>query len=382
VGGAHLKTCRQLDFEQFDIKELTRLDEVTEAQLPKSDNSIPELVVVRSSIERFFFRMFIVIIPAIYILYAALEYIDLRVFPHALLDFVKIPTEIALMIALVFSNLLFAAIPDTISQLFSSKAISQKTSDADHKSMSVNSFVRSFDFWLNHDLRRLTGLLSALFAFTYYTFRIGGLSEMLPQAGFTLSYVDRLLYILPTVAYAYFVGIVVWKLLVTSITLQSIPKNFDVNMQFGHPDSAGGLLPVGMLCLNMVYVTVANRVLLYSFAPLILLAGIIGSIFGLLPILKFHQAMLMHKKEMVDLLNQVSNEVVELKASLIEMAEDTDQKSIDDTLKKIRSLESFYKDHQDINTWPMNKQVLVRIWGTQTFLFGQVVVLWNLVSRF
>ena len=81
------------------------------------------LVVVRNRAERFFFRAFVFIIPGIYILRAVLQYIDLRRFPYALLDFVKIPTEIALIIALAFSNLLFSTLAHTIYLLFSSKVI-------------------------------------------------------------------------------------------------------------------------------------------------------------------------------------------------------------------------------------------------------------------
>ena len=237
-------------------------------------------------------------------------------------------------------------------------------------------------------------------------FRIGGISELFTRASFTLSYIDLLLYIFPSVAYAYFAGIVVWKLSVTSIVLQSVPKTFKVNVIFGHPDGAGGLLPIGKLCLQMICVTVvptilsalillapivasaavspyivANDILLFGFSPLILFAGIIGSILGLAPLFKFHQVMLEHKIEMTEVLNQVSVKIIALKKAVVEMPRSAKQETMDDLLREITALESFYEAHQNINTWPINKQVLVSIWGTQVFLLGQVAALWNWIAK-
>ena len=137
-----------------------------------------------------------------------------------------------------------------------------------------------------------------------------------------------------------------------------------------------------------------NRVLLYVFSPLILLAGIAGSVLGLLPILRFHQVMLMHKTEMTEVLNRVSSRIVALKMDLAGMSQRVEREStgdihklpdaskpVDDVVKEISALESFYKAHQNINTWPLNRQVLIKIWATQTFLWGQVIALWNSASK-
>jgi hypothetical protein len=382
-------------------------EEITPRKNRRS-NTIPEkqeLVVVRNPIESVFFRTYLFIIPGIYLFRAIIQLIYLQT-PYALSDHIKIITELALIIALVFANLLFSAIPGFVSQLFGGKNLLPIASENDQGNTPYKSFVSRFDFWLNHQLRILFGAFAAITVLVYYIFRIGGLGTFLANVSFSAAFLDLFLYIFPSVGYGYFVGIVVWKLVITSHFVVSIPDSFNVNVEFGHPDGAGGLLPIGMLSLQMVYVTVvptllsafillgpilavifdlpvpiANPILVFGFSPLILIAGILGSVIGLLPALKFHRVMVGQKTEMIESLNQVSQRIIELKKSLVEMPKSTKQDP-EDTLKEIGALEAFYKAHEKINTWPVNKQVLVGIWTTQTILWGQVVALYNLAMRY
>lgn len=360
-----------------------------------------QLVIVRNPTEVFFFKNYYFIIPVVYSIYALLEFINLRVFPEALLDYVKIPTELALILALFFSNLFFREIPNRLNWLLSNKSIIRSKEDA-----SKISFLKRFDRLLNHKRRIWLGLLTLIFALVYYVWKIGGISRLISEAAFSLEYIDLLLYIFPTVFYAYFVGIVVWKLLVTSFILYSIPNFFNVKVQFEHPDNAGGLMPIGLLSLSMIYVTVIpairsalvlvsrfiavrfdipyinpNDVLLFVFSPLILLAGIAGSIVALIPIFKFHSIMESQKERLVDSVNKLSDEIVELKQKLLVAAQQKDTSSCDEIQKQINLLEPVYKSYQDINTWPIDKKVLTKIWSAQAFLIAQVITLWNWVSQ-
>lgn len=363
------------------------------------------MMIIQNTVERFFFRACIVIIPSVYVFRVMMEYIDTG-HAHAVFDWVKIPTEIALIIALLFSKRLFTAFPHEFSQLFTYHILVSHSGQANHDDYSQASYTKQFEQWLNHWYRIGVGGLASLTVFTYYIARIGGITVLLEEASWSLDYLDLLLYIFPSVFYAYFVGIVVWKLLVISLFLQRLTKHFYVNMQFGHPDGAGGLLPIGLLSLQIMYVTavptilsawiliapvlatftssympVANRVLLFGFAPIILAAGICGSLLGLFPILRFHQVMLEHQEEMMKALNQVSEKIVQLKKNFVDSAENHDDKETTALLKKISDLESFYKSHQTINTWPLNQPVLIKIWTTQAFLYGQVMGLWKVILQ-
>jgi len=176
-------------------------------------------------------------------------------------------------------------------------------------------------------------------------------------------------------------------------------------MTFGHPDGAGGLLPIGKLSLNLLYVTVmpsllsacilvapliptpllllfaANNVLLFWLSPLILFAGILGSILALLPVLSFHQTMEKQKIEMIVILEKVSSKIIALKNNFIISQQSDPPENLDRLIKEITALEAFYKSHENINTWPINKHVLVNIWGTQVFLVGQVAAFLNWVTK-
>ena len=65
--------------------------------LNSSNSGEEQIVIVRSSLEKFFFSRFMLIIPSVYLFRALLQYFNLKEFPPALLDFVKIPSEIALI---------------------------------------------------------------------------------------------------------------------------------------------------------------------------------------------------------------------------------------------------------------------------------------------
>lgn len=386
-------------------------------KLNYANSNEQQLVVVRSYIETFFFSNFILIILGVYFIRSSLQFIYYEEFPYALLDFVKIFSEIALIIAFVFTKILFFEIKYRIFQLLSSEVISHNIKGEIDNHTINNQFINRFDFWLNHHLRKLVAVFSALIAFMYYLIKIihdvnssGGISELLKREDIIITCVDLMLYSLPSVVYAYFAGVIAWKLFATSYNLLKIPNNYKVNVRFDHPDGAGGLMPVGMLCLHMVYVTVvptvisafiltvpfwapyvlpihllqyvtANQFVLRGLCPIILFVGILGSALGLLPFFRFHYEMLQHKLENAKILSGIAEKIVVLKMAVVEISENNGSGSIDDTLKKLNALQSIYEANNKTSSWPMNKQVLVRIWGTQTFLFGQIVLLFNSIKQ-
>jgi len=359
------------------------------------------LIPVRNRAERFFLQWFWILIPSVYLFRSALEYLDLRTFPLALQDQIKWITEITLIIGIIFANLFFSSIEHTLIKLETSQNILPKSKG--HSG--IKALLDHLDRWLNHNLRIVMGIFSSLCIYIYYVVQFGGRHVLVSQADFSLSYLDLLLYIFPSVIYAYFVGIIVWKLVATSLIVRSIPDKFKIVVTFGHPDSAGGLLPIGKLSLAMLYVTVmptilsaciliapffstpilrlfsANTVLLFGLGPVILFAGLIGSIFALLPIFSFHRVMEAYKLEMIKTLEQISSKIVALKKKFLIQEQSNSPENLENILNELNALETFYKANENINTWPINRQILVNIWGTQVFLIGQVVTFLNWVSR-
>ena len=73
---------------------------------------------------------------------------------------------------------------------------------------------------------------------------------------FSIRFIDLLLYSGKAVVYAYWVGIVAWRVLVVSWRLQTLDRQFTISTKFGHPDKAGRLSGLGEICLKIIYVAV------------------------------------------------------------------------------------------------------------------------------
>ena len=305
---------------------------------------ISSLVMVRSSVESAFYNNFYIIIPTVFLFRCLLQFIDSYSVPSAFFDFVKIPSEIALMLAIGCSSILFRDTRYYFIQILTSDIISDPLVNCEGEGPSKKQFVSQLDKWINHTIRVWIGFFSALVVFLYYILRIGGVDQFIRfinHEGFSLVFVDLILYILPSVGYSYFAGIIVWKVLVISLAVRRLPDCFTIHVQVGHPDGVGGLLPVGFICLKIVYVAViptvisaliliaplltpielhpyivANKVALFGLSPLVLLLGIVGSAIGLTPLMKYHKIMRHYKRELGGALNEINQRIIVLKNQL------------------------------------------------------------------
>ena len=167
--------------------------------------------------------------------------------PYTLSDHVKIASELALLIALTLANTLLATIRPTIVSLLLNGVVSGHTAGSGDRSKTQSTCEGRIDRLLNHEGRILSGAIVASATLYYYVARTQGLT-ILTEAGSFLRILDVVLYFVPTTCYAYFVGIIVWKMFVTSFFFQSFPERYTVVPRFLHPDGACGLLPVGDLC--------------------------------------------------------------------------------------------------------------------------------------
>lgn len=357
------------------------------------DSTMPPVVVVKSQLESRFFQLYLVIIPSIYLLRAFVEYMDTGGTPYTLLDHSRLLTELAMILALAFSKSLFSELPHTLKKLFSSPAFSQNNGE----SCSEAAFTKHLTMRLNHPYRHVVGFGTIMVMIVYYasTYNLATLSNRS-----LWGLLDQSLTAPPIVVYTYFLGIVLWKFLIISHALQKIPDKFTFKTQFGHPDNAGGLLPIGLICLKLIYIPVVPTILsalllVFGYTSLIqlgkiqyilmfwlLTCSLIGSIIGLLPIFKFHQVMLMQRDDEVSMLTQISDRIVKLKQEFVRTSSSLERGTAESYKSDIAAYESFYQSHQHINTWPVNRKVLIELWATQTFLLSQLAAAWNLIAQF
>jgi hypothetical protein len=363
-----------------------------------------ELLPVRNSAERFFFAWFFVLIPAVYIFRLTLEYVESGTLPYALRDLPKIAGESALLIFFTLANTFLATISPTISSLFSNGVVLRQTKGDGELLETQATCKQTLERLLNHNARILVAAIVALVTLYYYVTRMGGLS-VFASTGSLLSFLDVMLYFLPTVFYTYFVGIVVWKLFVTSLFFQSFPERYALVPRFLHPDGACGLLPLGQLCLRMMYVAVIptvlsglfllssftpggiaeyvtpNTTLLFGFAPLILGVGIIGLIIGFLPLFRFHLAIIKHGHEWDEQLKALVERIIAEKAKILRPPENLREPPIDMLLKTLTELQSHYESSRKVRMWPVDRGMVARIWGSVALLSGQLVAFIEIVHK-
>lgn len=351
------------------------------------------VVVVKSQLERRFFQLYLVIIPSIYLLRAFVEYMDTGRIPYTLLDRSRLLTELAMILALTFSKSLFSELPHILKKLFTSPAFYQDNGE----NSSEAAFSKRLTMRLNHPCRHLVGFGAIITTSVYYASTYN--PDVLRNRSLW-GLLDQGLTAPPIVVYIYFFGIVFWKFLIISHALQKIPDQFTFKTQFGHPDNAGGLLPIGLICLKLIYIPVVPTILsalllVFGYTELIQLGEIqyififwfltislISSIIGLLPIFKFHQVMLMQRDDEVFMLAQLSDHIVKLKQEFVQVSSTLERGTADNYKNDIAAYESFYQSHQHINTWPVNRKVLIEIWAAQTFLISQLAAAWNLITQF
>jgi hypothetical protein len=364
-----------------------------------------ELVPVRNSVERFFFAWFFVLIPGVYTLRLTLQYAESRTLPYAFLDLVKIAAELAFLILLTLANTFLATVRPTIASLFSNGVVSRQTGGDSELLETQATCEQTIDRLLNHDARILVAGIVAFITLYYYVTRMGGLSVLVPT-GALLNFLDVMLYFVPTVCYTYFIGIVVWKLLVTSLFFQSFPERYALVPRFLHPDGACGLLPLGDLCLRMMYVAVIptvlsslfllsqfialqgiagyitpNKTLLFGFTPLILGVGIIGLVIGFLPLFRFHLAIIKYRHEWTEQLKALAERIIAEKAKMLRPPEDLKDEPIDTVLKTLTELQSYYEASRKVRMWPVDRGLIARIWGSVALLGGQLVAFIEIVRK-
>jgi hypothetical protein len=362
------------------------------------------LIVNRSAAEKLFLRTFFVVIPTIYVMRAVLQYLEVQTIPVALIDIVRIASECAMLLALALSVLLFAFLPHGLRELFRSRVLRVRV--ATQRDWTEDMFMRQLEARLNHWCRILVGIVAALVVLGYYALRIGGFGELYSTAAMSLAYLNLWLYIGPPVAYAYFLGVVLWKIWVVGSALRSIPAHFDVAVRFGHPDGVGGLLPIGLSCLYIVLIAalptvlsaliilapfvappwilsyvVANEVALFGFAPLVLFLSAVGCGIGLVPLFRFHSVMLAERPRLDEMLGRVAERIVELRDWLARIDGPSSSTPREPSITELAALERLYAIQEHVGTWPVSARVLTGIWAALVFVGGQIVALWSLLVR-
>lgn len=381
------------------MKKMTQKKRSTVPDLEKTDsanlNIRDDIEMVSNSFESSFLKKSIAIIPFVYLLRIIVAYPV--AFTFVTNDVVSILTQVSFIVAFLLSSSFLEYIPFGLNTLFLEGIINSKSNSSSPTQYSI----KRYKFLLNHRFRIIFGGMASLLLLVYHYQKISEYQKILQTKTFLVT-PDLIINVCSDVFFAYFVGLIFWKMLVTCWYFLAIPDYYDLNIKHGHPDGAGGLLPIGIVGLKMIYISMtpsilsvtliilsftniptmtANDVLLFRFAPLGLAFGLLGTIIGIIPIIKIHQNMVEKKITQTSKLNQIVNVVLTLKEEQLKLMDKGDFKKNDDLNKTILSYENLHKEIRNYRTWPLNKEITTQIAATQTLLLGQAFALIELLSK-
>lgn len=362
----------------------------------------PQLRITRNSYERIFFNNYLFIIPLFYLFRAVLFYLMSGKAAPEFTDGIKVLTEASVLLLFFFADRYFRAIAPELMILFSDRALISP----EVKNHTDAQFFQAIETQFNSSMRFVWGAIMAAAALAYYTLNLGGVVPVLTFWKFGVA-IGLYVYlnIIPNAIYAYFLGLVLWKVYVSLLLLRSLPNKFNIQVQFDHPDEAGGLLPIGSLALQVIYVFLAptltsvfiligptiqlltgvkipitDRQVILKFSAVVLILSVLGSIAGIELIFRFHKVMRSQYNKVIERLNSLSRDVVELREMSIAQAQNVDIEVLKTNAEKTAVLVQLYQQQKMINCWPINQKILKRLLTSQSFLLGQIIALWNILA--
>jgi hypothetical protein len=184
---------------------------------------------------------------------------------------------------------------------------------------------------------------------------------------------------LPVLVIATFIGIMIWKMYVTSKYISKLMNEFQIEPKLGHPDTAGGLSPLGNLYLlsfiitNVPFIHLSGWLLLgtlnkfnsplpempnyYIYSFLLLLIGLFLFPFTTcfaIPMWNVHKRMIEWRNSKKEHLYQVGYRINKLEFKLLNEAEKLDLKEFENAQKELEEWKKVYTRNEKLPTWPFN----------------------------
>lgn len=189
---------------------------------------------------------------------------------------------------------------------------------------------------------------------------------------------------LPVLVIATFIGIMIWKMYVTSKYISKLVNEFQIEPKLGHPDTVGGLSPLGNLCIWSL--TITNMPLIYLGGLLLLRAlnilnnpipdlpnYVVYSLFALsfslflfpvvtcfaIPVWNVHNRMIEWRNNKQERLYEVGYLINELESRLLNEIVKLDPKELENIQTQLDGLKLVYMRNEKLPVWPFKKEILV-----------------------
>lgn len=200
-----------------------------------------------------------------------------------------------------------------------------------------------------------------------------------------IQYNWHLLNEIPVFLIALLLGLMVWKMIATSISISKLVEKFQVEPKLGHPDKAGGLSPLGNLCLWNCFIATIPTIYLscwllignlgnfgslygvknyytYEFLILLLVASILPFLICFVwPVWKVHQQMNIWKNSKSEKLCQIGHSIHQLESKLLNDVGKLNRVECKSILKELEEMKKVYSQNEKLPTWPFNIEILGKL---------------------
>ncbi|MBM3941833.1 MAG: hypothetical protein FJ316_02700 [SAR202 cluster bacterium] len=185
-------------------------------------------------------------------------------------------------------------------------------------------------------------------------------------------------------AAGFFVGLMVWRMMVIGFQVGRLGRRFTVIPQSEHWDRCGGMGPVGNLCvMNAMIISVAGTFLggwavlgpflpsnLYRcladywavpFLSQLLVFLVLSGVAFFLPVWSIHQLMVARRTMVREQLDQLSQQISNRSRELLDRAGRIPADEGERMTKELELMRHTYQSHQHQEVWPFNLAMMVKL---------------------
>ncbi|MDD4161652.1 MAG: hypothetical protein PHW87_04140 [Methanothrix sp.] len=187
------------------------------------------------------------------------------------------------------------------------------------------------------------------------------------------------------------IGLIAWRMLITGIEIKNLGKRFNFRPQIMHPDSCGGLEPLGDLCFyNAMIISVWGIFLggwiilgplisedsFYTplFKNLLPLPMAAAMICFFLPLWDIHEVMATRKTQTQRHLSHLEKSIDRLVQDALDHEHFRSPEQMISLANGIEQMQQFYQKYEKFPVWPFNKEMITLL------ITSQVVQILSLIG--
>ena len=253
----------------------------------------------------------------------------------------------------------------------------------------LHKFKESFQERLSGRIGIILGFIMGLWVIYFYLPELSSLSGIWLQNLFfiTTMCVD--------VMVGYILGVVTWKIIVTSLEFRRLARNDMLRIRLYHPDKCAGLAPIGELFFSLSFILITIGLFLgiwliyarwinpdfngifsqIAFWFLISLIGVsaVSIIAFFLPMLTIHKLLKEKAAQIQSRLVILAEKISELEESLLSEKSDLNEEELQNKYEKIQLLRKMYAQQHKVPTWPIDMQTRIKFFASQVALYIGII---------